>query len=64
MKNEPQMMWETTMNPETRRLIQVTPAEAARTKEMFEVLLGNNLPGRKLFITDKGPAYIEQADLD
>ncbi len=52
------------MNPETRRLIQVTPAEAARTKEMFEVLLGNNLPGRKLFITDKGPAYIEQADLD
>ncbi|RQD71378.1 MAG: DNA topoisomerase [Tindallia sp. MSAO_Bac2] len=63
-ENEPQMMWETTMNPQTRRLIQVTPAEAARTKEMFDVLLGNNLPGRKLFITDKGPAYIEQADLD
>ena len=63
-ENEPQMMWETTMNPETRRLIQVTPSEAAATKEMFEVLLGNNLSGRKLFITDKGPAYIAQADLD
>jgi len=63
-ENEPQMMWETTMNPETRRLIQVTPSEAAKTKEMFDVLLGNNLPGRKLFITDKGPAYMDQADLD
>ncbi|SDY77580.1 DNA gyrase/topoisomerase IV subunit B [Tindallia californiensis] len=63
-ENEPQMMWETTMNPDTRRLIQVTPAEAAKTREMFDVLLGNNLPGRKLFITDKGPAYIAQADLD
>jgi DNA gyrase subunit B len=63
-ENEPQMMWETTMNPETRRLIQVTPSEAAATKEMFEVLLGNNLPGRKLFITAKGPEYLAQADLD
>lgn len=63
-ENEPQMMWETTMNPDTRRLIQVTPSEAKKTKEMFDVLLGNNLPGRKLFITDKGPAYIDQADLD
>ena len=63
-ENEPQMMWETTMNPETRRLIQVTPAEAAATKEMFDVLLGNNLPGRKLFITEKGPAYLAVADLD
>jgi DNA gyrase subunit B len=63
-ENEPQMMWETTMNPETRRLIQVTPAEAAATKEMFDVLLGNNLAGRKLFITEKGPEYLAQADLD
>ena len=63
-ENEPQMMWETTMNPETRRLIQVTPTEAAATKEMFDVLLGNNLPGRKLFITAKGPHYLTHADLD
>ncbi|MEN1761288.1 MULTISPECIES: DNA gyrase/topoisomerase IV subunit B [Anoxynatronum] len=63
-ENEPQMMWETTMNPETRRLIQVTPSEAAATKEMFDVLLGNNLPGRKLFITEKGPDYLAQVDID
>jgi len=63
-ENEPQMMWETTMNPETRRLIQVTPSEAAATKEMFDVLLGNDLAGRKQFITDKGPAYLAVADLD
>ena len=42
-ENQPDMMWETTMNPETRRLIRITPDEAAATSEMFDLLLGDNL---------------------
>jgi len=56
-------MWMTTMNPETRRLIKVTPSEAAATAEIFEVLMGDNLPARKEFIAEKGYMYIENADV-
>ena len=62
-ENEPDMMWMTTMNPETRRLIKVTPSEAAATAEIFEVLMGDNLPARKEFIAEKGYMYIENADV-
>ena len=62
-ENEPDMMWMTTMNPETRRLIKVTPSEAAATAEIFEVLMGDNLPARKEFISEKGYMYIEDADV-
>ena len=51
-ENEPEMMWKTTMNPATRRLIAVTPADAAATEEIFDILLGNNLPARKIFIAE------------
>ena len=61
-ENEPEMMWQTTMNPETRRLIQVTPEEVAKTQEMFDVLLGDNLKGRKAFIEAFGHKYIELAE--
>jgi DNA gyrase subunit B len=61
-ENEPDMMWLTTMNPETRRLIKVTPADAAKTADMFDLLLGDNLAGRKSFIADHGHLYL--ADLD
>ena len=56
------MMWQTTMNPATRRLIQVVPADAIQTQEMFEVLLGDNLRGRKAFIEDKGHLYIDLSE--
>ena len=46
-ENEPDMMNLTTMNPETRRLIKVMPEDAERTAEMFDLLLGDNLSGRK-----------------
>lgn len=62
-ENDPDMMSLTTMNPETRRLIKVNPADAAATAEMFELLLGNNLEGRKNYIAENGSAYLEMADI-
>ena len=62
-ENEPDMMWQTTMNPETRRLIAVTPTDAQLTYEIFDTLLGDNLPARKEFITAHGHEYIKDADI-
>ncbi len=62
-ENEPEMMWQTTMNPETRRLIRVTAADAAETSKMFDVLLGDDLQGRKDYIKEYGSLYIDLADL-
>ena len=62
-ENEPEMMWLTTMNPETRRLIKVSPTDAQATSEMFDVLLGDNLAGRKAFIAEVGPDYLDIADV-
>ena len=56
-------MWQTTMNPETRRLISVTPADAALTEQIFDTLLGDNLPARKTFIAEHGSEYIKDADI-
>lgn len=62
-ENEPEMMWQTTMNPETRRLIKVMPDDAKKTKEIFELLLGENLQGRKDYIRDFGMEYMEYLDI-
>ena len=62
-ENEAEMMALTTMNPATRRLILVTPDEAEKTAEMFDLLLGDNLEGRKRYITDNGHLYIDAADV-
>ena len=62
-ENQPEMMWETTMNPETRRLILVTPDDVQRTQEMFELLLGENLAGRKEFIAEEGYKYLDLTDI-
>jgi len=61
-ENEPEMMWQTTMNPATRRLVQVIPTDAAKTQEMFETLLGDNLRGRKEFIEENGHLYLDMAE--
>jgi len=61
-ENEPEMMWQTTMNPETRRLVQVIPTDAEKTQEMFEILLGDNLKGRKSFIEEFGHLYIDLSE--
>ncbi len=62
-ENEPDMMWQTTMNPASRRLIAVTPTDAAATEEIFDTLLGDNLPARKKFIAEHGSEYIKDIDL-
>ena len=62
-ENEPEMMNLTTMNPATRRLIKVVPDDARKTAEMFDVLLGDNLQGRKDYIVDHGAEYIDNLDL-
>ena len=62
-ENEPDMMWQTTMNPETRRLIKVMPQEAEATADMFEILLGDNLQGRKDYIRENGHMYIDLTEL-
>ena len=62
-ENEPDMMWQTTMNPETRRLISVSPADAQQTAVIFETLLGDDLPARKVFITEHGSEYMKDIDV-
>ena len=62
-ENEPDMMWLTTMNPETRRLIKVMPEDVARTAQIFDLLLGDDLAGRKNHIADNGYKYLDLADI-
>ena len=62
-ENDPEMMWMTTMNPETRRLIKVMPEDAERTAWYFDILLGDALQERKNFIADNGAKYLELADI-
>jgi DNA gyrase subunit B len=62
-ENEPEMMWETTMNPQTRRLIKVIPSDAVDTSNLIDILLGDNLAGRKDIIAEKGSLYLELADV-
>lgn len=62
-ENDPGMMWLTTMNPDTRRLIKVMPSDVERTAVVFEMLLGDDLNGRKEHIAENGYKYIEMADI-
>lgn len=62
-ENDPEMMSLTTMNPDTRRLIKINPEEAQKTLEMFELLLGDNLQGRKDFIAQSGHLYLDMTDV-
>ncbi len=61
-ENDPDMMWETTMNPETRRLIAVCPADPRATEEIFDTLLGDNIVARKNFIAQHGKEYMKDID--
>ena len=62
-ENEPDMMWLTTMNPATRRLIKVMPMDAEKTAQTFDLLLGDNLQGRKDHIAEDGHLFLELADI-
>lgn len=62
-ENDPDMMWMTTMNPETRRLIKVMPEEAEHMSQMFDLLLGDDLAVRKNHIAENGYLYLDMADI-
>ncbi|HIX17232.1 MAG TPA: DNA topoisomerase [Candidatus Gemmiger faecavium] len=62
-ENDPEMMWLTTMNPESRRLIKVMPTDAEKTAQVFDLLLGDNLQGRKDHIAEHGAEYLDDLDL-
>ena len=62
-ENDPDMMWLTTMNPETRRLIKVVPSDVEQTAKIFDILLGDNLTGRKEYIAANGHLYLDELDL-
>jgi len=62
-ENNPDMMWQTTMNPETRRLISVSPADAQATEVIFDTLLGENIVARKQFIVENGSRYMKDIDV-
>ncbi len=62
-ENQPEMMWQTTMNPDTRRLIKVLPTDVEETANAFELLLGDNLQGRKLHIEENGYKYLDMIDV-
>lgn len=62
-ENDPDMMWMTTMNPETRRLIKVMPEDAEHMSQMFDLLLGDDIAGRKNHIAENGYLYLDMADI-
>jgi DNA gyrase subunit B len=62
-ENAADMMWRTTMCPQTRRLIAVTPTDAEATAKMFDILLGDALQERKRYITENGHLYLADADI-
>ena len=62
-ENDPEMMWLTTMNPETRRLIRVMPEDAESVQQKFDLLLGDNLAGRKSYIAENGYKFLDLADI-
>ena len=62
-ENDPEMMWMTTMSPETRRLIRVLPEDAEKTARVFDLLLGDNLAGRKDYIAENGYKYLDMIDV-
>ncbi len=61
-ENEPEMMWQTTMNPATRRLVQIMPTDPEATEIMFDTMLGDNLPARKAYIVEHGAEFLDDLD--
>ena len=63
-ENEPDMMNFTTMNPKTRRLIKIMPDDAEKTSKIFDILLGEDLQGRKEYIIENGHLYMDDLDIN
>lgn len=58
---DPEQLWETTMNPENRRLDRVDPEDAEDAEEAFEMLMGNEVGPRREFI-EQNAKYVENLD--
>lgn len=63
-ENTPEMMWETTMSPETRRLIRVTAEDAQQMNEYFKLFMGSDITPRRKYIEENGHLYLDDLDLD
>lgn len=63
-ENDADMMWETTMSPENRRLIKITPDDVEKMNQAFELFLGNNVQVRKDYIEENGHLYMDYIDVD
>ena len=61
-ENDPEMMWLTTMNPETRTLKQITLEDAVHADEVFTVLMGEKVEPRKAFI-EQNAKYAVNIDI-
>ncbi len=62
-ENDPEMMSLTTMNPSTRRLIKIEPSMAEEMAQKFDLLLGDDLAGRKDYIAQNGHLYLDLTDV-
>jgi DNA gyrase subunit B len=55
----PEQLWETTMNPETRKLLKITLEDAIKANNIFSILMGEDVKRRKEFIETYAKEVVE-----